>query len=199
MKHLTRLGMLLAIGLLVFAGAAVAQVDYGTGPGCSAIGGIEATSIGLGDTFSGVIGTPAVTGFNKNGKPTDDTDADGLTDSLEECINDSLIGYISDIDQDDSACIELSVGSPIGHNGQRSNFTVTFAGTCTAGDPALDGDSCTANTDCDGTTGGGACTFACTAGISQCSDQIDNDADTYIDYGQDPECVDYKDNDEANL
>jgi len=199
MKQMTRLGMLLAIGLLVFAGAAVAQVDYDTGPGCSAIGGIEATSIGLGDTFSGVIGTPAVTGFNKNGKPTDDSDADGLTDSLEECINDALIGYISDIDQDDSTCIVVAPGDSIGHNGQRKNFTVTFSGTCTAGDPTLDGDSCTANTDCDGTVGGGVCTFACNPGISQCSDHVDNDVDTYTDYPQDPQCIDYKDDDESVL
>lgn len=199
MKRMMKLVMLLPIGLLLLAGAAAAQTNYGVGPGCSAIEGVDATTIQLGDSFTGRIGHGSVTGYNPQGKPTDDTDLDGLTDSLEECINDALVGYISDIDQDDSACIVVAPGSDDGHNNQRKYFTVTFSGTCTAGDVALIGTSCTANATCDSIAGGdGVCTFACSAGISQCSDQVDNDADLLIDYGEDPGCVDYKDDDELD-
>jgi hypothetical protein len=35
-------------------------------------------------------------------------------------------------------------------------------------------------------------------GISQCSDHIDNDYDTFTDYPKDPQCLDYDDDEEGN-
>jgi len=140
--------------------------DFGMGNGCSAIGGVEATDLTAGDIFIGRIGTTGVSGFNKNGKAADNSDADTFTDSLEECINDALIGYCTTISGDDSAVISVAPGNTSGNRGNKQSFTVTF----------LDVSGC---------------------GISQCSDQEDNDADSFIDHPEDPECLDYDDDDES--
>jgi hypothetical protein len=141
-------------------------LDFGLGNGCSAIGGVEATDLTAGDTFMGRIGTTGVSGFNKNGKPADNSDTDAFTDSLEECINDSLIGYCTTIGGDDSAVISVTPGDISGKRNNKQVFTVTF----------VDVSGC---------------------GISQCSDQEDNDTDTFTDYPDDPECLDYDDDDES--
>ena len=100
--------------------------DLGSGPGCSAIEGLNVTlDLVNGNCFTGRIGVPGVTGFNKNGKPVNTTnDGDAFTDSLEECINDALVGYCTTILGDDDGVIGLAPGSPVGNNQQ--NFTVTF-------------------------------------------------------------------------
>ena len=156
---------LVAMSILGWSITATA-FDFGVGEGCSAIGGVDATALGNGDTFVGTIGATAVSGFNPAGKPAGNSDADPFTDSLEECINDSLIGYCTTLAGDDSAVISVEPGQTLGRNGNRQLFTVTF----------LDVSGC---------------------GVSQCSDQEDNDGDTFVDYPADPECADYDDDDES--
>lgn len=140
--------------------------DFGIGEGCSAIGGVDATALTNGDTFVGRIGSTGVSGFNKNGRPADNSDNDTFTDSLEECINDALVGYCTTVNGDDTAVISVTPGATLGRNNNKQLFTVTF----------LDVSGC---------------------GISQCSDQEDNDGDTLVDYPDDPECGDYDDDDES--
>jgi hypothetical protein len=101
-------------------------VDWGTGPGCSAIGDVDVTALTSGDTFTGRIGTTGVSGFNKQGAAADDTDADGLTDSMESCINDALYGHCGDIDTDDSVAITVTPLDTKGNNNNKQWFTVTF-------------------------------------------------------------------------
>ena len=58
---------------------------------------MDATTLSNGDFFIGRIGRNGVTGFNKNGKPVDNSDGDAFTDSMEECINDALQGHCSTV------------------------------------------------------------------------------------------------------
>lgn len=114
-------------GIFMLTGTSSA-FDFGPGPGCSAIEEIDATALTDGDIFMGRIGLAGVTGFNKNGKPADDTDGDGLTDSIEECINDALIGHCGDVDEDDTGDITvLLIGCEKPHS--KCWFTATFSDT----------------------------------------------------------------------
>ena len=162
MKRLILISFVIAL-LCAGAGTSLAA-DLGSGPGCSAIENLDATAISNGDTFTGRIGKTAVSGMNKNGKLADDTDGDGLTDSLEECINDALYGHCGDIDSNDSGKIAVTPGSV---EGSKQWFTVTF----------VDNSIC---------------------GITDCSDHADNDLDLLIDYPNDPQCVNYSDDDESS-
>lgn len=114
-----------AIALLCAGSGTALAADWGTGTGCSAIGDVDVTALANGDTFSGRIGTTAVSGFNKQGVPADDTDADGLTDSMESCINDALYGHCGDIDTVDTG-ITVTPGATEGNNYNKQWFTVTF-------------------------------------------------------------------------
>jgi hypothetical protein len=163
--HIT--ATLVAILSSTFGGSGRAMaLDFGIGNGCSAIGGVEATDLTSGDIFVGRIGYPGVSGINKNGKPADNADSDVFTNSVEECINDALVGFCTTINGDDSAVISVTPGATSGKKGNKQLFTVEF----------LDVSNCS---------------------ISQCSDQIDNDTDTFTDYPKDPECLDYDDDDES--
>jgi len=137
--------------------------DFGVGTGCSAIGGVDATSLSNGDTFIGRIGSTAVSGFNKNGKPADNSDTDAFTNSVEECINDALVGYCTTVLGDDTNFISVTPGATSGKANNKQLFTVVFEN--------IEG-----------------------CGISQCSDHVDNDSDTFTDYPKDPQCRDYDDN-----
>ena len=155
-----------AITILALGWSGIASAyDFGMGKGCSAIGGLNAEDLTDGDTFIGRIGTTGVSGFNKNGKPADNSDADAFTDSVEECINDSLIGYCTTLQGDDSNVISVTPGETSGKKGNKQLFTVVF----------LDTSGCS---------------------VSECSDQEDNDDDGLTDYPNDPECLDYDDDDE---
>ena len=215
---------LVCASLLVVGGAATAQTDFGSGNGCSAVGGVDATTIVPGDTFQGRIGATGATDQNKNGGAADDGDADGFTDSLEGRINDSLVGFCNDVDRNDAGCIQVTNVTPTGKNGNKATFQVTFGGTCGGG--TNDGSACFGGSDCPddvpvctanvfvgGSTPGDGCVDAgdcgtdvgacevnpTCCGTSQCSDQADNDVDSQIDFPDDPECVDYRDDDETNL
>ena len=157
----------LALAPMLTLVSTASAFDFGDGPGCSALGGVDATALTNGDTFMGRIGTTGVSGFNKNGKPADNSDADAFTNSLEECINDSLVGFCTTILGDDSAFITVTPGATQGRNNQQQWFTVVFE----------DVSNCA---------------------VTQCSDGADNDADTFIDFPADPECLDYDDNDESS-
>ena len=111
-------------GLLLTPGIASAQTAFGTGPGCSAIGDVVAMTLVNGDTFTGRISKNAITGLNPKGFAVDNSDADIFTDSLEECIEDSLIGSCLDINVDDSGVIGVVDGADVGKN--QTFFTVTF-------------------------------------------------------------------------
>jgi hypothetical protein len=166
MKFFTNLAPItILVSALGWSGMASA-LDFGVGNGCSAIGGINATDLTPGDMFTGRIGSTGVSGFNRNLKPADNSDTDSFTDSLEECINDSLIGYCTTVLGDDSAVISVTPGDTSGKKGNKQLFTVEF----------LDVTEC---------------------GISQCSDHEDNDLDGLTDYPNDPECLDYDDDDES--
>jgi len=154
--------------ITLIPGSAMA-LDFGTGPGCSPIEGVLATTIANGDTFTGRIGTTGVSGFNKNGKPADNSDADAFTDSVEECINDALIGFCTTILGNDNACISVAPGGTSGKNGNKQEFTVTF-----------DVAACCMVTQCsDQVDNEGA-------------------PDGLIDFPDDPQCTDYDDNDESS-
>ena len=150
--------------------------DLGSGPGCSAIGGVDATTIMAGNCFTGKIGTTGVSGVNPNGRPATDTDGDGCTDSLEKCINSSLVGFCSDVDVDDCDSdpgdggedIIYIPGATEGNKNSQQNFEVIFqSGPCA---------------------------------ISECSDHMDNEAtpDGLIDYPNDPQCDSFSDDDESS-
>ena len=163
---LTAAAALALAPMLTFVSTASA-FDFGSGPGCSPIEGVDATALGIGDTFEGRIGTTAVSGFNKNGKPADNSDTDAFTDSVEECINDALVGFCTTILGNDDAFITVTPGGTQGRNNQQQLFTVVFD----------DVSNCA---------------------VTQCSDRVDNDADTFIDFPADPECTDYDDDDESS-
>ena len=150
--------------------------DLGSGPGCSAIRGVDATTIMAGNCFTGKIGTTGVSGVNPNGRPATDTDGDGCTDSLEKCINSSLVGFCSDVDVDDCDSdpgdggedIIYIPGATEGNKNSQQNFEVIFqSGPCA---------------------------------ISECSDHMDNEAtpDGLIDYPNDPQCDSFSDDDESS-
>src|SRR3990172_2145718 len=150
--------------------------DLGSGPGCSAIRGVDATTIMAGNCFTGEIGTTGVSGVNPNGRPATDTDGDGCTDSLEKCINSSLVGFCSDVDVDDCDSdpgdgdenIIYIPGATEGQKNSQQNFEVIFqSGPCA---------------------------------ISECSDHMDNEAtpDGLIDYPNDPQCDSFSDDDESS-
>jgi len=125
MKNLIKCILPVFVLAILLAGMpAFAQTNYGTGPGCSAIEDVLATDLNDGDSFTGRIGRSGVTGTNPAGRSADpDTDGDGFTPSLEGCINDALIGYCGDIDEDDSSCYSVVAG---GTSRNRQSFTVTF-------------------------------------------------------------------------
>lgn len=112
----------LVLGFIVPAHA----YDFGSGPGCSAIAGVDATRLTAGDTFTGRIGRTGVTGLNPRGKPVDNWDGDAFTNSLEECINDALLGYCTTLYRDDTGVIEVVPGPVEGRRGEQQWFTVTF-------------------------------------------------------------------------
>jgi hypothetical protein len=105
-----------------------ASCNLGEGPGCSAVEGVDATTLVIGNCFTGKIGVPGVTGLNKNGKPADNSDTDAFTDSLEACINDALVGFCTTILGDEDGVIDLDPGDVVGNNQQW--FTVTILGAC---------------------------------------------------------------------
>ncbi len=127
MNKLTVLLATLVVAGFGFAGSASA-FNFGTGTGCSPIEGVEAVNLTDGDTFTGRIGRTGVDGFNKNGKDADDADADGFTDSIEECINDALVGYCTLVFSADSN-ITVVPGTISGARGNKREFTVTFDDT----------------------------------------------------------------------
>ena len=129
MRTLASLLAVAAIAAFGLAGPASAQTDFGTGPGCSPIEGVLATTLGNGDSFTGRIGTTAVSGFNKNGKAADNSDNDAFTDSVEECINDALIGYCTTVFGDEDSVISVVPGTLSGRNDNKQEFTVTFDDT----------------------------------------------------------------------
>jgi len=199
--------MFLSGGIFLSAGTVNAQMDFGTGPGCSPIEGVDATTLvgsgtcnlgtgfcsndgtvacasdvdclGLGDMFTGRIGTTAVNRVNKNNKPADNSDGDQCSDSIEECINDALFGFCTEVFVSDCDDVEdgITVNSKVtyeklnveGKKGNKRNFKVTF----------LDTSECA---------------------ITECSDQVNNDGlqDSDIDFPDDPQCMDYSDDDESS-
>ena len=140
--------------------------DLGSGDGCSAIEGVDATTLVNGNCFTGKIGTTSVSGVNPKGKQPTNSDSDAFTNGLEECLNDSLIGFCTEILVDDTGVIDLIPGMLVKKDKQQF-FTVTF----------LDVSGC---------------------GITECSDNVDNDGDTLIDFSGDPECDDFSDDDESS-
>jgi hypothetical protein len=124
-----KLAIFTAVAALVMAfgfASPASAFDFGSGPGCSAIEGVLATNLASGDTFTGRIGTTAVSGYNKNGKPADNSDDDAFTDSIEECINDALVGYVTEVFVFDTAAITVVQGPTSGRNDNKQDFTVTF-------------------------------------------------------------------------
>ena len=168
MRKLATLTAVAALAAFGYAGAAQA-VDLGAGPGCSPIENVLATTLNNADFFDGRIGTTGVSGFNKNGNPADNSDIDDFTDSLEECINDALIGFCTTILGDDSAAITVVAGATEGKNNNKQVFTVTFddASVCAV-------TQCSDKVDNEGAPDG------------------------LIDFPDDPECTDYNDNNESS-
>ena len=121
--------LFVTIGIFLVTGTASAQTNFGAGPGCSAIGGVVATDLVNGDSFTGRIGTTGVSGLNKNGKPADNSDTDAFTDSLEECINDALIGFCTEVSVADAGVIDVTPGATTGQNNNQQFFTVVFLDT----------------------------------------------------------------------
>ncbi|HEX9666270.1 MAG TPA: hypothetical protein VGA95_06885 [Thermodesulfobacteriota bacterium] len=148
-----------------------------------------------GSSFCGIIGTPGVTGFNKNGKEVDNMDTDDFTDSLEMCINDALIGYCTTKLGDDNGVIELFNTQLQGPNDNKSGFCISFNDTSgcaiTECSDHVDNEpaACVAGmcVNGGGTDGAGACT-------------VDGDCDPgdgFVDFPNDPQCSDYDDDDES--
>ena len=147
--------------------AGITGIDLGEGVGCSAIAGIVASEIESGSYFDGRIGLSGVSGRNKKGKPADDADGDGLTDSIEECINDSLIGHCGDVDEDNTGDIIVLDLDDCEKSHSKCWFTATFVNTGVCG-----------NSQC-----------------SDYIDN-DQDGDG-IDYPDDPDCDNYSDDSEV--
>jgi len=120
--------LFVTMGIFLVTGAASA-FNFGVGFGCSPIGDVLATALTNGDTFTGRIGTTGVSGFNPKGKAVGDPDGDGFTDSLEECINDSLIGFCTTLGGNDSTVITVQEGAKSGKKLNKQEFTVTFVDT----------------------------------------------------------------------
>jgi len=159
--------LFVTIGIFLVTGTASAQMFLGRGPGCSAIGGVVATDLVDEDSFTGRIGTTGASGFNPKRKAVGDPDGDGFTDSLEECINDSLVGFCTTLNGEDSDVISVVLGAPSGRKNNKQEFTVTFD----------DVSSCRI-TQCS----------------DQVDNDGDGDG---IDFPNDPQCTDYDDDDES--
>jgi len=159
--------LFVTIGIFLVTGTASAQMDLGSGPGCSAIGGINVTTLSVNDFFTGRIGTTGVSGVNPKGKPVGDPDGDGFTDSLEECINDSLVGFCTTLVGDDSAVIDVQGGITSGKKDNKQEFTVIFLNV-----DDCDVTQCSDQIDNDGAGDG-------------------------IDFPNDPQCTDYDDDNES--
>ncbi len=136
MKRFMTLIAICCMGVFGFSQVALAghtgvptDHDLGTGVGCSALEGLDATSIIADDYFVGRIGRNGVDGVNRGGRDVDDFDSDDLTDSMEECINDSLHGYCSAVFNADGSNITLAPLAYAGRNEQQRWFMVTFDGT----------------------------------------------------------------------
>ncbi len=166
---------------VIFAGFGFSHTvfafDFGSGTGCSAIGGIDATALTSGDTFTGRIGATGVSGFNKKNKPVDDTDGDGFTNSLEECINDALVGYCTTITGDDSAAITVIPGATSGRKNNKQEFTVIFEDVSGCGVS-----QCSDHVDNEASLDLGD----------------EGTSDGLSDFPADPECDDYDDDDESD-
>ena len=167
MKIGSSLIAILCLSAFGFTSTALA-FDFGVGTGCSPIEGVEALSLTNGDTFVGRIGSGAVSGFNKNGKPVDNADGDAYTDSMEECINDALHGYCTTVFGFDTNLTVTFVAFE-GKKNQKSQFRVTFDDTSGC---ATSQCSDHADNDTDGTRDfGGAHGFLAD---TDCSDYNDN-------------------------
>jgi hypothetical protein len=107
--------------------------DIGSGRerGCSGIGGVTATDLNDDDCFAGRLSRIAVDNDdNHKGKgDSEDLDDDGISDSMEECINDALIGHCGDVYQDDAGDIDVDNISNFSKN--RTRFDVDFDNTST--------------------------------------------------------------------
>ena len=112
-------------GVFTFLASPVVAFDFGEGPGCSAISGADITGLD-GDSFIGTMGLKALT-------KAEDTDGDGLPDSVENCICDALdpgdltVCDSTDQEQRDQFTGDLEVLDRI--RGQRYEFAVTNLGT----------------------------------------------------------------------
>ena len=167
-----------------------------------------------GSSFCGIIGTPGVSGENKNGKPVDNMDTDDFTDSLEMCINDALIGYCTTKLGDDTGVIDLFNEQLLPPNNNKSGFCISFndtsgcditecsdhvdnefcdkaAGLCDDGATACTQDS----PDCD-LIGTGLCNGVCSDDGSACTADAQC-TDGLVDFPADPECSDYDDDNES--
>ena len=126
MKKVITLIAIGCLGVFGFTSTAFAGfMNFGVGPGCSPIEHVDATSLVNGDFFSGRISRNAITKQNPRGKAIADPDGDGLTNSLEECINDALIGFCSTLGGNESANISFT-DDGAAPKGNQQLFTVTF-------------------------------------------------------------------------
>jgi len=174
-KFLLTIVMMLFVsgGVFLTTKTASAQ-DLGSGPGCSAIEGLNIASLSDNDFFVGIINRVAVLGSNHKGKGSpDNSDTDAFSDSLEMCINDALVGFCSTIFGDDPGCYTLSDQTQVSRN--RYSFKITF----------LDVAACCA-------------TSACSDHVDNDLDGF-RDFGGAEGFLMDPECTDYDDNDESVL
>ena len=176
-----------ALALVLSGVPGHAQTHYGAGPGCSAIEGILATDLTNVDMFIGRInlGQLRTSGGNHKGKGNfGNSDSDALSDSLEECINDALIGYCGTIGGDDNTAYSFELwdcgSAGLTQRGNQACFKITFEEEAWSG--RHDGGKCA---------------------ISECSDHVDNDGSCRADFGgaiglpPDDGCADYDDDDES--
>jgi len=171
--------MFLSAGILLTAGTANAGHSIPTG--CSAIGGVLATSITDGQSFEGIFNRTILIDSNHMGQGNaTDSDGDAYTDSLELCINNSLNGYCSTIFTNEAGCYTIS--DIVSINGNIYSATIN---------KNIYSAKITFNTD------------NCSCGTSECSDQVDDlTTDGQIDFGgfgsaqPDGGCTDFDDNDE---
>jgi len=135
----------------------------------SSIEGLDVTTdLANGNCFTGRIATTAVSGVNPNGTPVEDPDGDGFTTSLEECINDALVGFCTTVGGDDTGVISLTPGATSGKKNNKQDFTVTFNNVS------------------------GCAVTECSDHVD--NEAI---GDGLIDFPNDPECSDYNDNNES--
>ncbi len=155
--------MVLGVGISLLTNTAFAQTNFGVGPGCSPIEGVDATTLVNGDFFTGKISCNGVTGLNPNATAANTTDdGDPYLDSLEACINDALVGFCSTINGNESGAYTISTIIPIGKN--QCFFTLTFSDVSTCG-----ASQCSDNVDNDGDL------LVDFPADPQCADYNDND------------------------